>query len=223
MKTRVMAIAAAVMFCAGSAFAQEKAKVPMPIFVTPYYNSEGLKIEVGEHSKALAEPDAKSIAALSDKLKKEMATLRPEVMFVLAIRLYDLGLKDEAVYWFYTAQFRARVFVAILDAPAVKMGSRPFELRAAYSAFQQLVGEYANGYGFGDVPKIVKTLEQVAQESALPKFAEMYPDIKFVAPERWQAMNDETVKGITNLANYIKENEAMIKKERKKKGVEGKY
>ena len=77
----------------------------MPIRVTPFYDSNGLKVSVGENSKKLASADAKSILDVSTELEKEKDGLRAEVMYVVAIRLYDLGHKDEAVYWFYTAQF----------------------------------------------------------------------------------------------------------------------
>ena len=85
----------------------------MLINVTPYYDSNGPKVSVGEHSKKLANADAKSISQLSADLKKEKDKLRAEVMYVTAIRLYDLGQKDEAVYWFYTAQYRARTRVVL--------------------------------------------------------------------------------------------------------------
>ena len=78
-------------------------------------------------------------------------------MYVAAIRLYDLGHKDEAVYWFYTAQYRARVFTSILDKENVgTIGSEAFELKQAYASFNQLAGEYINGYAFGELPKLKK-------------------------------------------------------------------
>jgi hypothetical protein len=70
----------------------------MPIYITPFYDSKGLKIEVGEKSKKLAGADSKTILEISTELKKEKDKLRAEVMYVTAIRLYDLGHKDEAVY-----------------------------------------------------------------------------------------------------------------------------
>src|SRR5436190_3567590 len=112
---------------------------------------------------------------------------RSKVMYVAAIRLYDLGHKDEAVYWFYTAQYRARVFTSILDKENVgTIGSEAFELKQAYASFNQLAGEYINGYAFGELPKLKKTLLKVVDEGkSLPKFGVVYPKVKFVDEEKW--------------------------------------
>ncbi len=81
-------------------------RIAMPVDVAPFYDSRGLKISVGEYSKELASADSRTILQISNNLKKEKDRLRAEVMYVAAIRLYDLSQKDEAVYWFYTAQYR---------------------------------------------------------------------------------------------------------------------
>lgn len=197
----------------------------MPIYITPYYDSDGLKISVGEHSKRLKDADAKSIMQLSSELKKEQNKLRAEVMNVLAIRLYDLGQKDEAVYWFYTAQYRARVFAAILDKDKIgSIGSEAFELKQAYAAFHQLAGTYINGYAFGDLDKLEKTLKKVIVEgNPLPKYGEIYPNVKFVAEDGWAERNKEVSKGLSSLVDFIKNNADMIREQRKKNGIDGKY
>ena len=206
---------------------KEKAtdRSPMPVYITPFYNCDGLNIAVGEHSKKLAGADTKTILDVSAELKKERDKLRPEVMYVTAIRLYDLGRKDEAVYWFYSAQYRARVFSAILDKEKVgSIGSEAFELKQAYIAFHQLTGEYINGYAFGDLTKIEETLEKVLEEGkSLPKFGAMYPKVAFVPEEGWAEKNKEVSKGLSGLVEYIKENADSIKEQRKKNGIEGKY
>src|SRR5262245_39666900 len=97
--------------------AQEKksGRAPIPIYVTPFYDSDGTKVEIGAFSEKLAKADAKSILDVTAELKKQKEKLRAEVMFVAAVRLYDLGHKDDAVYWFHTAKYRARIFVDTLD------------------------------------------------------------------------------------------------------------
>jgi hypothetical protein len=195
----------------------------MPIYVTPYYDSDGLKISIGENSKKLAGADAKTILQVCADLKKEKDKLRVEVMYVAAIRLYDLGYKDEAVYWFYSAQYRARVFSSILDGVGF-IGSEAFELKQAYNAFYQLAGEYINGYAFGELPKLEKTLEKVAEEGkSLPKFSTIYPKVNFAPEESWAEKNKEVSKGLSGLIEHIKTNADSIKEQRKKNGIEGKY
>lgn len=201
------------------------AREPMPIYITPYYDSNGLKISVGEFSNKLKDADNKSIGKLSADLKKEKNKLRAEVMYVTAIRLYDLGLKDEAVYWFYTAKYRATVFANILDKDKIgSIGSEAFELRAAYGAFNQLAGTYINGYAFGELDKLEKTLTKVIEEGkSLPKYGEVYPKVKFVSEDTWANTNKEVSKGLSGLIDFIKNNADSIKEQRKKNGIEGKY
>jgi KaiC/GvpD/RAD55 family RecA-like ATPase len=189
MKTRIIFASVATFFSFLSAGASQEGdkketngRPAMPIYITPFYDSKGLKVSVGDTSKKLASADAKTILEVSSELKKERDKLRAEVMYVAAIRLYDLGHKDEAVYWFYTAQYRARVFTSILDKEKVgNIGSEAFELKQAYASFNQLAGEYINGYAFGELPKFEKTLLKVVEEGkSLPKFGDVYPKVKFV-------------------------------------------
>jgi hypothetical protein len=197
----------------------------MPIYVTPFYDSKGLKVSVGDNSEKLASADARSILEVSKELNKEKDKLRAEVMYVAAIRLYDLGHKDEAVYWFYTAQYRARVFTSILDKAKVgSIGSEAFELRQAYASFNQLAGEYINGYAFGELPKLEETLLKVVDEGkTVPKFGDIYPNVKFVPEESWSDKNKEASKGLSGLIEFIKTNADSIKAQRKNNGIEGKY
>lgn len=197
----------------------------MPIYITPYYNSDPLQVNVGPHSEELASATAASASELATKLKQEWATLPLETMYVLAIRLYDLGLKDEAVYWFYTAQFRARLLSALLPAgtPA-RIGNEGFERVQAHRSFHQLAGTYINGYAFGQLEQLEKTLRQVKSESEqLPQFKTIYPQLELLEEDLWAEKNQEVAAGIDKLLAYIAENAEEIKAIRKQRGMEGKY
>jgi hypothetical protein len=197
---------------------------PIPIFITPYYNSEGLQISVGEYSKKLAAADAKTILQVSKELKKARDKLRAEVMYVAAIRLYDLGQKDEAVYWFYTAQYRARVFSSILDPKKIGgLGAEAFELNHAYNAFLQLGGPYINRYAFRDLPKLEKTLATVVEEGkSLPKFADVYPKVAFSPSDSWAEKSQEIADGLNALIDHIQKNAETINKQLKENDDESK-
>jgi hypothetical protein len=205
---------------------KKPAKAPIPIYVTPYYDSEGIKIDVGKFSQKLAKADSKSILGVIAEMQKQREKLRAEVAYVAAIRLYDLGHKDEAVYWFYTAQYRAGVFRSILDRQKMGgIGAPAFELRQAYAAFNQLAGEYINGYAFGELGKLEKTLAKVREEGkAIPKYTVLYPRVKFIDSKTWQETNAKYADGnITGMIQYIRKNAALIKELRKKNGLDGKY
>ncbi len=52
----------------------------MPIYITPYYNSDPLQVRVGPHSEALTSATAASAGELAAQLKQERATLPIETM-----------------------------------------------------------------------------------------------------------------------------------------------
>jgi len=203
----------------------QSAPARMPIYITPYYNSDPLQVNVGPHSEELASATTKTAGELATKLKQEWATLPVETMYVLAIRLYDLGLKDQAVYWFYTAQLRARLLSALLPAgmPA-RIGNEGFERIQAHRSFHQLAGTYINGYAFGQLEQLEKTLRQVKSESEqLPPFNTIYPQLELIEEHLWAEKNQEVATGIDKLLEYIADNAEEIKTIRKQRGMEGKY
>jgi hypothetical protein len=197
----------------------------MPVYVTPYYNSEGLQINVGKFSKQLAATTAATAEQMQKSLKSDWAVLSPEEMYVAAIRLYDLGLKDDSAYWFYSAQYRARLFQGVLDQTKVGgMGSKAFELKEAYNAFYQLSGEYINGYAWGDPLKLASTVSAVQTEGkTLPDIRAIYPDISFLPESEWAGVNEEINSGMTGLIDMLKNDVDEIKARREAAGMEGKY
>jgi len=200
--------------------------MPMPIYITPYYNSSGPQVNVGSFSKRLAEAKVDTIKDVASDMKKQWDSLPIEAMYVAAIRHYDLGQKDEAAYWFYSAQFRARLFVAVLsDQNGKSIGGSAFEATAAYTAFQQLVGEYINGYIGGNIDQWIVTLETVRTEAekTIPRLAAIYPKVSFIPENSWPEKNKEIAAGISRLKDQIVKSADEIKATRKQNGIEGKY
>jgi hypothetical protein len=203
-----------------------KSGMPMPIYVTPFYDSKGPQIDAGPFSKKLAEANAQTIAAVGAEMKKQRDGLSIEAMYVAAIRHYDLGQKDEAVYWFYSAQFRARLFGSILaDNNSQAVGGSAFEATSAHNSFYQLAGEYINGYAFGDLEKLKATLQTVRSEGeeTMPRFAEIYPKVSFTPENSWPDKRKEIAAGLSQLADMLTQRADEIKATRLKNGVEGKY
>jgi hypothetical protein len=197
----------------------------MPVYITPYYNSAGLQIAVGKHSAGLAVPNADGVRKTLAAMKSEWTELPVEAMYVAAIRLYDLGLKDEAAYWFYSAQYRAKLLRALLDpAQTGSVGSPSFELTQAHNAFFQLTGEFINGYAFGDPPKLAKTVATVqAEGNTIPALKTIYPQSVFVDEKQWPARNEQINAGLIQFIEYLTNSVAEIKRQRQQAGIEGKY
>jgi len=197
----------------------------IPIYITPFYNSEGPQVDVGAHSEELAKATVESIGKVISKLKEELATLPIETMFVASIRLYDLGRKDDAVYWFHSAMYRTRLLRAVLAPDSIgSIGSPAFELIQASSAFHQLAGEYINGYAFGELKKLEETIRLIRSENEQPpRLKTIYPAFDFIAEDLWLTKNSEVSQTLDKLLDYVTNHADEIKAARMLNGIEGKY
>ena len=195
------------------------------VYVTPYYNSKGPEISVGRFSSGLASTKEADFLTTIAAMKKEWDRLTFPELYVAAIRLYDLGYRKEAVYWFYSAQYRGRQFSVILDqAKMGSIGSPGFELLQAQNAFFQLVGPYINGYAFGDMNGLVKVLERVQQEGRkIPDLQTTYPDVAFRSKSEWESANTDLADGMGKLISTLKEKKDDIRRQHIQQGVEEKF
>src|SRR4029450_9195466 len=132
------------------------------VYVTPYYNSKGPVIDVGPFSSGLAAKSEPEFVETIAKMKKSWDTLNFAETYVAAIRPYDLGSRKESISWFYSAQYRGRLFASLIDRDKMgSMGDPGFELFQAQNAFSQLVGTCINGYAFGDIDQLIPIIERV--------------------------------------------------------------
>jgi hypothetical protein len=202
-----------------------RAATPIPIYVSPFYNSQGPRIDVGPFSKQLAAATPDTISDVGAAMKKQWDDLSIEAMYVAAIRLYDLGQKDQAVYWFYSAQYRARLFASILSDDNPKtIGGAAFEASAAQGSFFQLAGGYINGYVFGKLDKLKATIQavQAENEKTLPRFSAIYPNVSFIPKDSWPDKNKTVSASLSQLLDFIDTKADDIKAQRTQNGIEDK-
>ena len=195
-------------------------------YVTPYYDSKGPQVRVGEYDPGLASHDEREFLATIAKMKQRWQQLSFLQVYVGAIRLYDLGYRNEAVYWFYTAQYRGRQFGLFLDPKNVgSIGNPGFELRAANGAFFQTAGSWINGYAFNDPDALVKVVGRVQREGRrqVPNLQAIYPNVRFIDKSRWLAANAGLADGMDSLVTYLRQNKDAIKQQRIDSGTEAKY
>jgi hypothetical protein len=194
-------------------------------YVTPYYDSKGPEIGVGPFSSGLASAKEDDFLNTIAQMKKDWDRLTFPELYVAAIRLYDLGYRKEAVYWFYSAQYRGRQFGVLLDqAKMGSIGSPGFELLHAQNAFYQLVGTYINGYAFGDTDGLAKIVEKVQKEGRqIPDLQAAYPGVTFRSKSEWPSANAELADGMNQLISMLKEKKDNIKRQRVERGVEEKF
>jgi hypothetical protein len=216
----------AVFGCAGLAAGQtinDPARIE--IYVTPYYNSKGPAIDVGPFSSGLAAKSEPEFVATISKMKQSWATLNFAEVYVAAIRLYDLGFRKDSIYWFYSAQYRGRLFASLIDRDKMgSMGDPGFELFQAQNAFQQLVGPYINGYAFGDIDQLIPIIERVQKEGkVVPDLTKIYPHATFKPKSEWDAGSKGLNDGLTKLLMTLKAQKASIKQQRIEHGMEAKF
>jgi hypothetical protein len=94
----------------------------------------------------------------SDKSTKEMIAViakeHPSSYYMLAMRLFKEGQKDEAVFWFYTGQIRYRA--RLKTHPNLKPDGEP----ALFGSLSEVVGRPLNEYAFGDIPKLATIIDR---------------------------------------------------------------
>jgi hypothetical protein len=195
------------------------------VYVTPYYNSKGTAVSVGRFGSGLASAKEDEFLATIARMKKDWDRLTFPELYVAAIRLYDLGYRKEAVYWFYSAQYRGRQFGILLDQSKMgSIGSPGFELLQAQNAFFQLVGPYINGYAFGDMDGLVKVVERVQQDGRrISDLQTTYPGVTFRSNSEWQSANTDLADGMSKLISTLKEKKDDIRRQRIQQGIEEKF
>ena len=195
------------------------------VYVTPYYNSKGPSVSVGRFSSGLASAKEDEFLTTIARMKKDWDQLTFPELYVAAIRLYDLSYRKEAVYWFYSAQYRGRQFGVLLDQSKMgSIGSAGFELFQAQNAFFQLVGPYINGYAFGDTDRLVKVVERVQKDGRrIPDLQTIYPGVTFKSKSDWESANSDLADGMSQLISMLKEKKDDIKRQRIQQGIAGEF
>src|SRR5207244_7151560 len=176
-------------------------------YVMPYYDSKGPEVKVGRFSSGLASAKEDDFLVTIAQMKKDWDRLTFPELYVAAIRLYDLGYRKEAVYWFYSAQYRGRQFGILLDQSKMgSIGSPGFELLQAQNAFFQLVGPYINGCAFGDMDGLVKVVQRVQKEGRrIPDLEAAYPGVTFRTKSEWPSANAELADGMNHMTCVLNE------------------
>jgi hypothetical protein len=149
-----LAWAAAVLVWSGAAIAAEPVR-HISIYVQPFYEAAPTpggkpQVAVGkQYNDLLSSNRREDILAARDLVLAKPALVTPMTMMVLAIRLYDVGLRDDAVFWFYVAKERYIVMSEVLDVKTQALAQADDAVRS----FANLAGPIINGYAFCDLAK----------------------------------------------------------------------
>ena len=115
------------------------------------------EIQIAKHNEII------QVLLGNDKKQKELAieNIRenpnefiPVVLYALSRELFQQGNKDEAMYWFYVAQLRARYDANLCMDNSAKQ---------AVSVLNNEFGPEINQYAFQDIDKLEKTVNKVVE------------------------------------------------------------
>jgi hypothetical protein len=203
---RILLLALAFLVCLPNAWGQDLDPTHIGIHVTPVYSSEGPVIQIGTYSEGLSTTELPQFLQTIAQMKQKWAQLNFLELYVGAIRLYDQGYYDESLYWFYTAQYRSRFFIELLDKDKMgSIGSAGFEMKQMAISFFTLSGPWFNGYGFKDPGSLLTTVERVMREHTnVQDQTAIYPKVNFIANTEWAAANQKVNDGIRRLADRIR-------------------
>jgi hypothetical protein len=148
------AVAAMTFLLASAACAAEPVR-QIAIYVEPFYRAAQSpggrpQVAVGQRYNALLESNRREdVLAARDLVAGDPKLVTPMTLMVLAIRFYDVGLRDEAVFWFYVAKDRYIVMSEVLDVKTRVLA----QAADAVGSFATLAGPAINGYAFCDLGK----------------------------------------------------------------------
>ncbi|MDO5625078.1 MAG: hypothetical protein Q4G71_10340 [Pseudomonadota bacterium] len=157
------------------------------IYVQPYYSAatrpqDAPQVAVGRSFDALLASSRRAdIERVADMVRAEPGLVTPMTLMVLAIRSYDVGLRDEAVFWYYASRDR------MLSATQVMDFSQPalMNVRQAMHSFFTLAGPVINGYAFCDFERQIAQRQRAVQWVAQnPYQAALLPQVPALPGDR---------------------------------------
>lgn len=223
-------LAAAGMLAASAALAQAPVK-RIDIYVTPYYEAARdpggtPEVAVGKTFDALlASNRREDIVKARELIAQGNALVTPMTLMVLAIRLYDTGLRDDAVFWFYAAKDRYATLAGVADMRAPSLA----QVEDATRNFATLAGPVINGYAFCNLANQQKIAARALQWTIdNPYQALMLPQLPALPGDRTQnrdralaQLRDAAAKERAYLADPA--NAAKFKAQRRENGADARY
>ncbi len=223
-------IAAGAVLAAGSALAQSPVK-RIDIYVTPYYEAAREpggtpKVAVGRTFDALLSSNRREdVVKARDLVSQGNALVTPMTLMVLAIRLYDVGLRDDAVFWFYAAKDRYATLAEVADMRSPALA----QVEDATRNFATLAGPAINGYAFCNLANQHKQAERALQWTIdNPYQALMLPQIPARPGDR-AANRDRALaqlkEAVAKERAYLADpaNAARFKAQRRENGADARY
>lgn len=132
-----------------------------------------------------------------------MGRQHPSQLMMKAGPLLKAGNGEEATFWFYAGQLRWRT--RLTADPDQDPSGEP----AIFSSLFDMIGPDVNGWAFGDIPQLQRTIDAVLA------WDERYPD-----PSLDPDVHASIRKGLVDLRDQIGREADSIREERAAKGLD---
>lgn len=201
-------------------------KFHIAVNIPPYYSHTEHKAEVGRYSEGLSAMDRGILLKTVEEMEKDWQNLPAAAMYVAALRLFEIGEKDRALYWYQGARYRADLMLELLDDSngMNRMGSKAYSNSRMHTAFFTALRYPLGGYGLCDIRKYEDAMQRaVFERDIVPDMKKIYPEVVFLPEEQWPP-EVEKVKARfeARLKNTI-DNYDQIVEQRKASGVHEQY
>ena len=142
-----------------------------------------------------------------EQLKAGIEKQHPAAYYVLAGKLFGTGQKDEAVFWFYAGQLRYRFHLA------ANPNLPPSGDAALFGSLSEMIGRPINEYAFGDITRLVATLDEVVawDDRTTNAFTS-----KTAHATEWKQIRD----GLGQMRAQVVQSADQIRAQRTKNGLE---
>jgi hypothetical protein len=152
---------------------------------------------------------AVDLSSLSiDQLKNGIENQHPSAFYILALKLFTAGQKDDAVFWFYAGQLRYRVYL-LVNKDKLDPSGDP----ALFASLSEEVGRPINEYAFGDIPLLSKTIEAVITWDQSHANA-------LTPRDKYKSQYDQIVAGLIQMRDQVLKQADSIRKTRSANGLQ---
>ena len=101
------------------------------------------------YDKLLSSTKRADILKAEKAIEAKPELVKPETLVALAMRLYDFGLRDDAVFWYYVARNRFVTMEFVLDMRSIQL----MRTHEVIDAFLHAAGPAMEGYAYCSVAR----------------------------------------------------------------------
>jgi hypothetical protein len=143
-------LAAPVLALAQAAEAPVRPVVQLGVDVPPYYVAGATygappKVAVDPaYDALLSSKNPQDILKARDAIAAKPDLVKPQTLIVLAMRLYEIDLRDEAVFWYYAGRDRFLTMQMVLDMRSLQL----IKSAEVVESFERAAGPAMDGYAY---------------------------------------------------------------------------